>query len=139
MDTINRDVYAFTHASESGPEMRRLDDLNAAFTQYAGGRLSMAPIAGNPQKIIDLGCGRGAWAIQAALEFPEAQVVATDMSPLPPRLSETPENIHFVLADLTKEWEFELGTFDIVHARLVLIHVPNPEQVIARVLHSLRR
>ncbi|KAJ7162428.1 S-adenosyl-L-methionine-dependent methyltransferase [Mycena filopes] len=96
----------------------------------------MAPISGNPQKIIDLGCGSGAWVIQAALEFPEARVVATDISPLPKR--EIPQNIQFVLADLTKEWEFELGTFDVIHARLLLTHVPNPEEVISRALQLVK-
>ncbi|KAF7374725.1 Methyltransferase str3 [Mycena sanguinolenta] len=37
------------------------------------------------RKIIELGCGSGAWAIQAAKQFPDAQVVAVDQSPLPDR------------------------------------------------------
>ncbi|KAJ7137314.1 hypothetical protein C8R46DRAFT_1138165 [Mycena filopes] len=49
-----------------------------------------------------------------------------------------PENIQFVLADLTKEWEFELGAFDVVHARLLLTHVPNPEEVMSRALQLVK-
>ncbi|KAJ7244835.1 S-adenosyl-L-methionine-dependent methyltransferase [Mycena rebaudengoi] len=75
----------------------------------------------NPRRIIDLGCGSGAWAIQAALQFPDAQVIGLDMSPHPDR--QLPRNMSFQLGDLTKELNLEPNSFDIVHASLVMCHV----------------
>jgi len=124
-------------ASELDAELLRLDEMHLAVTRFLGGKLSFAPIADiHPRKILELGCGSGAWAIQAAKEFPEAEVVAADISPLPNR--ETPENMSFQLIDLTKEWAWEKETFDIVHARFVMTHVPNAEDVIKRAAQLLK-
>ncbi|KAJ7229960.1 S-adenosyl-L-methionine-dependent methyltransferase [Mycena pura] len=110
--------------------------------------------ATSPSKILDLGCGSGAWcacpartclhialsvvyrAIQAATQFPEAEVHALDISPLPDRI--LPSNIHFHLADLTQELNFEPETFDIVHSRFVMCHVSNGKEVIERVARLVR-
>lgn len=80
-------------------------------------------------------------AIQAALEFPEAEVVATDLNPLPNRYEASgvfkrngtmtdphsrrslPRNVRFLEVDVTNPLPFEEGSFDVVHARLVLMHV----------------
>ncbi|KAJ7648765.1 S-adenosyl-L-methionine-dependent methyltransferase [Mycena polygramma] len=126
-------TYTLTVASESEAEMRRLDEMHTAITRYFDGKLSLAPLADvRPRKILELGCGSGAWsrAIQAATEFPEAEIFAVDVSPIPNR--EIPSNISFKLGDLTKTLDFETATFDIVHARFVMIHVPNAEEAIKR-------
>ncbi|KAJ6494575.1 S-adenosyl-L-methionine-dependent methyltransferase, partial [Mycena sanguinolenta] len=121
----------------------RLDEMHLAVTRYLGGKLSFAPIADiHPRKILELGCGSGAWcsifcrAIQAGEEFPEAEVVGVDISPLPTR--EIPRNMSFELMDLTKEWVWENETFDVVHARFVMMHVPNAENVIKRAAQLLK-
>ncbi|KAJ6548825.1 S-adenosyl-L-methionine-dependent methyltransferase [Mycena capillaripes] len=124
-------VYVMKTASESEDEMRRLDELHTAVTRYFDGRLSLAPITEvPPRKILDLGCGSGAWATHAATQFPDAEVFAVDISPLPHR--KIPANISFKLADLTKELDFEKNTFDIVHARFVMAHVSNGESAVKR-------
>ncbi|KAF7342963.1 S-adenosyl-L-methionine-dependent methyltransferase [Mycena venus] len=123
--------YPLTSACASEQETRRLDEMHAAFTHYFGGELGPSPIASlRPRKILDLGCGSGAWAIQAALQFPEAQVVAVDISPLPKR--QIPGNMTFAQLDLTKDWDLETQSFDVVHSRLVMSHVPNGEHVVRR-------
>ncbi|KAJ7333415.1 S-adenosyl-L-methionine-dependent methyltransferase [Mycena albidolilacea] len=119
--------------------MWRLDEMHLAVTRYLGGKPSFAPIVNiHPRKILELGCGSGAWcsAIQAGKEFPEAEVVAVDISPLPNR--EIPRNMSFKLMDLTKEWVWENETFDVVHARFVTMHVPNAENVIKRAAQLLK-
>ncbi|KAJ7793565.1 S-adenosyl-L-methionine-dependent methyltransferase [Mycena olivaceomarginata] len=118
-------------ACASEQETRRLDEMHAAFTHYFGGELGPSPIADvRPRKILDLGCGSGAWAIQAAIQFPEAQVVAVDISPLPKR--QIPGNMTFAQLDLSKDWDLENQSFDVVHSRLVISHVPNGEHVVRR-------
>jgi len=136
-DHTHERSYPMPAAGESDKEMLRLDEMHLAVTRYLGGKLSLAPIADiNPRKILELGCGSGAWAIQAGKEFPEAEVIAADISPLPNR--EIPGNISFKLMDLTKEWAWEKETFDVVHARFVMIHVPNAENVIKRAAQLLK-
>ncbi|KAJ6480880.1 S-adenosyl-L-methionine-dependent methyltransferase [Mycena sanguinolenta] len=109
----------------------RLDAMHEAFVQYFDGKLGLAPLDDfRPDKIMDLGCGSGAWAIQAATQFPDAQIVAVDRASAPDRVF--PANVHFQTADLTEELEFEAESFDIVHARSVMIHVKNSEDVLRR-------
>ncbi|KAJ7310934.1 S-adenosyl-L-methionine-dependent methyltransferase [Mycena albidolilacea] len=123
--------YLLTAAHESEQATRRLDEMHAAFTRYFGGELGPSPIAEvHPRKILDLGCGSGAWAIQAANQFPEAEVIAVDVSPLAHQ--QIPGNMRFKQLDLTKAWDLEKQSFDIVHSRLVLTHVPNGENVVKR-------
>ncbi|KAJ7466387.1 S-adenosyl-L-methionine-dependent methyltransferase, partial [Mycena latifolia] len=101
------------------------------------GELGPAPIADVlPRKIIELGCGSGAWAIEAATEFPAAEVLAVDFSPIPDRT--LPQNLRFQLADLAEELNFDAETFDVVHARFVMCHVPNGKDAIARAARLVR-
>ncbi|KAJ7912162.1 hypothetical protein B0H13DRAFT_2327600 [Mycena leptocephala] len=153
-------AYLFRPAYEVQEESKRLDEMHAAFSVYLRGELSFAPMAEVlPRKILDLGAsttgvaaahGRLAAqfglgistfsalcrAIQAAKQFPEAEVHAIDISPLPNRIF--PSNIHFQLADLTQELNFETETFTIVHARLVMCHVSNGKDVIERAARLVR-
>ncbi|KAF7374734.1 S-adenosyl-L-methionine-dependent methyltransferase [Mycena sanguinolenta] len=103
-------------------DSERLDEMHNAVTRYFGNKLGPAPLDGlHPSKTMELGCGSGAWAIQAAKQFPDAEVVAIDRHPLPDR--SLPPNITFQLADLAQKLDFEDQMFDIVHARWVMVHV----------------
>ncbi|KAJ7874075.1 S-adenosyl-L-methionine-dependent methyltransferase [Mycena leptocephala] len=95
-------------------------------------KISFAPIYGtSPTKILELGCGSGAWAIAAAIDFPESQVIAVDISPTLQAIS-LPKNVHFQMADVTQHFPFESDTFDVVHARMLLMHVPHAKDVLER-------
>ncbi|KAJ6513056.1 S-adenosyl-L-methionine-dependent methyltransferase [Mycena sanguinolenta] len=103
-------------------DSERLDAMHETLTRYLGDKLGPALLNDlHPRKILELGCGSGAWAIQAAIQFSDAEVVAVDQSPLPDRI--LPPNLKFHRADLAQKLEFEDETFDIVHARLVLSHL----------------
>ncbi|KAJ7227843.1 S-adenosyl-L-methionine-dependent methyltransferase [Mycena haematopus] len=106
----------------------RLDAMHEAFTQYFGGKLGLAPLDDvRPSKILEVGCGSGAWAIQAATLFPDAQVVAVDRAPVPDRTF--PANLHFQIADLAKE----LHSTPRLLPSSFLSSVPNPTNVLHRV------
>ncbi|KAJ7806686.1 hypothetical protein B0H14DRAFT_2381806, partial [Mycena olivaceomarginata] len=113
----------------------RLDEMHVAFTRYFGGKLGPSPRAAvHPRKILDLGHalnGSPRRAIQAAIQFPEAEVIAVDVSPLPHQ--QIPGNMRFKQPDLTKAWDLEKQSFDMVHSRLVMTHdVPNGENIVKR-------
>ncbi|KAF2195905.1 S-adenosyl-L-methionine-dependent methyltransferase [Zopfia rhizophila CBS 207.26] len=78
-------------------------------------KLFLAPIAKNPQRVLDVGTGTGIWAIDFADEFPSAEVIGTDLSPIQP--SFVPPNLRFEVDDCTEPWVFRKESFDFVHVR----------------------
>ncbi|KAJ7633137.1 S-adenosyl-L-methionine-dependent methyltransferase [Roridomyces roridus] len=127
---IDAGAYLLPSVSENEEEVTRLDAWHNTFREYFDGGLCAFPLKNErPQRILELGCGSGAWAIQAAADFPEAQVVAVDISPLPAHRV-PPHNMTFQFVDLREELPFERESFDIVHARMVMINVPNAKDVI---------
>ena len=63
------------------------------------GRNYLAPFSREnpPHKILDIATGSGSWAIDMGDEFPEAQVIGTDLSPIQSDL--VPPNVQFVIDD----------------------------------------
>ncbi|KAF8515542.1 S-adenosyl-L-methionine-dependent methyltransferase [Gautieria morchelliformis] len=118
--------------------VRVLDATHEAIKFYLGGRLSLAPLekSTSPMSILDMGCGSGAWAIQAAEQFPDADVLAVDLCMLPSR--PLPPNLRFQILDLTKPFPFESQSFDIVHASFVFHHLPTYEEVLNRAMQLLK-
>ncbi|KAJ7252810.1 S-adenosyl-L-methionine-dependent methyltransferase [Mycena rebaudengoi] len=91
----------------------------------------------HPRRILELGCGTGAWALQAAIQFPDAEIVAVDLAE-PPNRNSFPANVKFHMVDLTADLNLEPGSFDLVHARFVLVHVKNGKDLIARVAQLVK-
>jgi len=121
-------VYIMPAAASKQDELERLDEMHAGIREYFGSELSLAPI-GKPERILELGAGSGAWAIQAAQLYPEAEIIAVDISPIPQR--PLPANVKFQQLDLSNsELPFEPETFDVVHIRFALIHIPNSVDVL---------
>jgi SAM-dependent methyltransferase len=77
-------------------------------------KLFLAPLE-NPQKVLDVGCGTGLWAIDFADEFPSSKVIGTDISPIQPGW--TPANCHFEIDNCELDWTFESNSFDFIHIR----------------------
>lgn len=79
-------------------------------------------------RILDLGTGSGCLAITLALEFPGAEVTATDLSPDALNIAEHNDyhhesRIHFVNTDLLSELSPEQqGSFDLVVANLPYVN-----------------
>ncbi|KAJ4112360.1 hypothetical protein NW765_015430 [Fusarium oxysporum] len=79
------------------------------------GKLHLAPLKDDIQKVLDVGTGTGIWAIDFADEYPNAEVVGTDISPIQPDW--VPPNLKFEIEDCTQEWTFNPNSFDYVHMR----------------------
>ncbi|GJE90541.1 S-adenosyl-L-methionine-dependent methyltransferase [Phanerochaete sordida] len=130
--------YTLQSVDGAPDEVSRLDELHVGIAQFLGGRLSFADLSSPsaPGAILELGCGSGAWAIQAAQTFPEADVVAVDINRLPER--PLPPNVRFHQGDITHGLPFSPASFDVVHARLVMMHIPDGEAVLRRMISLVK-
>ncbi|KAL2215199.1 S-adenosyl-L-methionine-dependent methyltransferase [Thermoascus aurantiacus ATCC 26904] len=95
-------------------EQDRMDLLNHIYRLLTGGDLFLSPIGPNPQRVLDLGTGTGIWAIQFAEQYPSAQVIGTDLSPIQPQW--VPPNCTFEIDDYEQEWLYT-KPFDFIHGR----------------------
>jgi len=97
-------------------EQDRLDLLHHIFRLMLDGALFSAPIGPNPQRVLDIGTGTGIWTIDFADEFPSAEVIGTDISPIQPAW--VPPNVKFYIDDVENEWIYKPHEdFDYIHCR----------------------
>ncbi|KAF5864000.1 hypothetical protein ETB97_008935 [Aspergillus alliaceus] len=94
-------------------EQERLDLLHHVFRLCLDGRLCRTELT-NPQKILDVGTGTGIWAIEVADDYPSAEVVGVDLSPIQPGW--VAPNLRFFIDDVSQEWTFPSNSFDFIHA-----------------------
>lgn len=88
-------------------------------TLSLGGKLHLAPLDKSKlKKALDIGTGTGIWAIDFADEYPDTEVIGTDISPIQPGW--IPPNLKFEMEDCTREWTFAPETFDYVHIRFLV-------------------
>ncbi|KAJ3549015.1 hypothetical protein NM208_g712 [Fusarium decemcellulare] len=113
-----RRYHAFREGSYLVPndqeEQDRMDLVHHIFRLVLGGELFLAPIPGDIQRVLDLGTGTGIWAMDFADEYPSAEVIGTDLSPIQPGW--VPPNCIFEVDDFESDWPFE-EPFDFIHAR----------------------
>ena len=105
-----------------GETTRRLDALGVA----AGWRC------------LEVAAGRGSVARWLARRAgPSGHVVAADLNPRFLRGAELPGNVEVREHDLL-ERDFEPRAYDLVHARALLVHLPDPERAVARLAAAVR-
>ncbi|KIO32948.1 hypothetical protein M407DRAFT_18105 [Tulasnella calospora MUT 4182] len=69
-------------------------------------------------RVLDIGTGSGAWVIDVAIKYPNAEVVGLDLAPVTPS-SSPPSNCRFETGDASAGLK-QYGRFDVIHARSVL-------------------
>jgi SAM-dependent methyltransferase len=91
---------------------------------------------------LDAGCGSADLALDiAAMVGPEGKVVGTDIDPLKIDLARQEAanrqltNVEFQLANISDG--VPNGTFDLIHARFLLTHLPNPELALRNMREAL--
>ncbi len=102
-----------------------------------GGRLYLAPLPANLNRVLDLGTGTGIWAMDFADNHPSAAVIATDLSPIQPNL--VPPNLEFQIDDFCEQWTFSPpASFDFIHARCIYGCVADYPALYGEVLANLK-
>jgi SAM-dependent methyltransferase len=85
---------------------------------------------------LELGAGRGSITRWLADRVgPAGSVVAADIDPR--FLTEVPENVEVRKLDI-REQDLETERYDLVHCRALLMHLPDPAAVLARMVGALR-
>ncbi|MGO4200589.1 trans-aconitate 2-methyltransferase [Rhodococcus sp. TAF43] len=121
-------------AHERSDERDRLDALTRSLDEISFARLDTLPIRPD-SRCLDIGAGTGTVAASLADRAASGHVIALDRSIalLDPNAR---ENLEVVEADITTA-EFPPGSFDVIHARLVLQHLSDREEVIGRAVSWL--
>ncbi|KIM21381.1 hypothetical protein M408DRAFT_333515 [Serendipita vermifera MAFF 305830] len=101
-------------------------------------RAVLKPEPGVTKKILDLGSGTGAWAIEMAREFPEAEVIGVDLAPSPVDAESLPSNCRFEIDNVCLGLGHFRGEFDLVHARVISTGITDFRQSIVDVENCLR-
>ncbi|KAI9739300.1 MAG: hypothetical protein M1834_007513 [Cirrosporium novae-zelandiae] len=99
-------------------EGERLDYQHCIWLLTLEGRLHLAPISEEITDVLDVATGTGVWAIDFADQYPSANVIGTDLSPIQPDF--VPPNCAFMIDDSESEWCFD-RKFDYIHMRMVMI------------------
>ncbi|KAF5550714.1 hypothetical protein FMEXI_3673 [Fusarium mexicanum] len=124
-----RTIHGRTYHSEQGnaqywasndEQQNDLMDLtHHILTLGLGDKLHLAPLKEEKlHQAIDIGTGTGIWAIDFADQYPGAEIIGTDLSPIQP--SWVPPNVQFEIEDCTREWTFKSDFADYIHVRWLM-------------------
>ncbi len=115
-------------------EAERIDDAAVIYDPVTTHRLRALGV-GPGTRCLEVGAGTGTVARWLLREAGAREVVALDRDTS--ALGEAPEQgLRVVTADVTDE-SLDLGTFDLIHARFVLMHLPERRRVLARLASRL--
>lgn len=117
-------------------ELDREDMKHHMWMLVQEGKLHLAPINPNPQKILDLGTGSGIWAMQVADQYPSAEVIGTDISPVQPKW--VPPNLQYEVDDLEQEWLFRDDCFDLIHVRFMFLSIKDWPGMLRQAMRVLK-
>ena len=133
-NTLNGRYGDEVFAHERSDERDRLDALTRSLDEITFARLDALPIRPD-SRCLDIGAGTGTVSVSLADRAASGHVIALDRSTalLDPHAR---ENLEVMEADITTV-EFPPGSFDVIHARLVLQHLPERAEVIRRAVSWL--
>ena len=121
----------FVQDRSNAEELARLQIQDQLLTASMGGVL---PEQSNPaifQRVLDVGCGTGAWLIEAAKTYPGmSELLGVDVSPrmldyarAQAEAQQVSDRVQFRVMDALRMLEFPSGSFDLVNQRLGLSYL----------------
>ncbi|KAF7336691.1 Methyltransf-25 domain-containing protein [Mycena venus] len=132
-------------------DMINFDNWDQMFLQSCFGGLTAHHFDETPQVILDLGCGSGFWAMEAAKQWPNAQIIGFDLKDIQPELfqldasymrcledcglspkplpiaNEIASRVRWVHGNLLDGLPFPSEYFDFVHISGIGLGVPEDE------------
>lgn len=90
----------------------------------------------DPTNILDIGTGTGEWAIRMAEQYPQCEVVGTDIAAIA-ETSRVPMNAFFEIED-AEDWDRPADTYDLIHFRSMEGAFHSWSSIYENVLHSLK-
>ncbi|WAO95543.1 Hypothetical protein NCS54_01317200 [Fusarium falciforme] len=117
------------------PEQEREDMKHTVAVHLLGGKLHNAPLK-DPQKIVDIGTGTGSWAIDMGDEYPGAEVIGIDLSPIQPPW--VPPNVRFLVDDAEAPWLFGQDSLDLVHMRNMSTAIKDWDTLLGQAYSNLK-
>ncbi|KAK0466917.1 S-adenosyl-L-methionine-dependent methyltransferase [Desarmillaria tabescens] len=123
-------------------ELERLDRQHEIFKEVMGKYIPPLPqvmaddMPGETRAVLDLGCGSGAWIMEAALDFPHSNAVAIDLVPM--QSPYMPPNCRSEVDDINLGLEHFYGDFNVVHCRLISSGIRDYQHMIDQISHVLR-
>jgi SAM-dependent methyltransferase len=131
-------TYGDTFHSRNAGELDRLRTLADVFDPFTQNRLRGLPDMPPDPRILEVGPGAKSVAAFLKFYFRPAELVLLDNDPELVDLGPTPaSHVRGVLADLRDPDVAAPGAFDLIHARLVLMHLPSPQQIVERLVSWL--
>ncbi|CAI4216027.1 unnamed protein product [Parascedosporium putredinis] len=140
--TINGRTYQSGHgdgeywAANDEKANEALDIIHHVLLLSLDGKLHKAPLSNDIQKVVDIGTGTGVWAIDFADEYPDTEVIGTDLSPIQPTW--VPPNCLFQIDDCTQPWTFEPNSIDYVHIRWLFGSIKDWEGLFTEAYKALK-
>ncbi|KAF6820468.1 tam domain methyltransferase [Colletotrichum sojae] len=115
-------------------EQDRLDIVNHLWMLVLDNAFCRGPKNDGAKRVLDIGTGTGAWALDYADAHPDAEVIGVDLSPIQPGY--VPPNCSFEIDDLEKDWTWT-KKFDFILARNMIGAFSDWERVIAQAYEHL--
>jgi ubiquinone/menaquinone biosynthesis C-methylase UbiE len=108
----------------SSAEIARLIHQDQLMTTGMGGLLPEIDL-GEVQRVVDLACGPGGWALEMAYTYSDMEIVGVDISERMIAYAKTQAqvqqrtNVSFQVMDILKPLDFPDHSFDMINARLI--------------------
>jgi ubiquinone/menaquinone biosynthesis C-methylase UbiE len=115
----------FVQDRKSQKELTRLVYQDRMITTLMGGILPEQPDPTVFHRVLDVGCGTGGWAIEAAQTYPEMSLVGIDISQrmikyacAQAKAHHVDDRVKFYVMDALRPLDFLEASFDLVNMRL---------------------
>ncbi|KAK3393914.1 sam dependent methyltransferase [Podospora didyma] len=129
----------YTLPSHLDGDDARLNLQHDVFGLILGNKLLKSPVHKDfAGRVLDIGTGTGVWASEFAAAYPRSSAVGIDL--YAPSITPVPENCTFRVLDAeTSNWDLELeNKFDIIHGRMFLFLLKDPNAMLDRCLNALQ-
>ena len=127
-DTAQASGYTSSYlADQHAGQLERLRTLERAFDPLSHAVFDQLELAGKPA-ILDLGAGAGSLAAWLGKRYPDATVTATDIDT---RFLTNIPGIRVMTHNVATD-DFPAASFDVVHARALLCHLTEREDILTR-------